>query len=412
MAAPNTHTERHGRHRSFRCRTALREPHRDRGVTAQRRFRRARASRPFARLDAPYCPVRGWREPEASVTHTASGSPGLPEPLSRAATRIALARSASSRAAALRIAAACFRSTGSATSLPRQRAVNQDHRISIALTGPNHSDQAQKVRGRAMRLPAWRASWCWPSCSEDGDDPSSAESAAPVATAAASPGTEPTAATAAPTTETEPTEATTTSAVPATTDAPTTTVSPQQIAIHRLAELQATGDRAGLALFVPLTPAYFYYEGVVLLSEFGDPVPPRRGTPVDGGIPHRRWADPRCVRVRRAGPHRDLSRNGVPLSTSVVGLGYQVEAGALTGTVHSVRAFDGDLQVVMLTTNGSDDDSSFYVDNYVQADGRQLPAMPTTSLSNTVRPGGDRFVRLSHRGRHSRRHVVRIARRR
>src|SRR4051794_41462614 len=69
-----------------------------------------------------------------------------------------------------------------------------------------------------------------------------------------------------------------------TTQASTTTVSPQDQAITALATYQSTGDRAGLALLSPLSPAYFYYDGLVILAEHGDPLEPSRTTPVTGGF--------------------------------------------------------------------------------------------------------------------------------
>jgi hypothetical protein len=168
-------------------------------------------------------------------------------------------------------------------------------------------------------------------------------------------------------------------------------VSPQDQAITALATYQSTGDRAGLALFSPLSPAYFYYEGLVILAEHGDPLEPSRTTPVTGGF---RISPPGGSTITldnftfdAAGLITDFNRNGTPVSDTVVGLGYSVEAGELTGLVHSARLFDGNLQVIMQTTNASTEDSSFYVDSYVQADGRQLEAIPTSSLSNTIRPG-------------------------
>lgn len=232
-------------------------------------------------------------------------------------------------------------------------------------------------------------------CGGDGDDENAATSVA------ASPSTTSLSAeTAAGSGTTEAHETVTSASTePATTVAPATTVTtappttvdrPTQV-IELLAEFQETGDPAGLALFAPLSPAAIYYDGVVLLEQFGEQFPPTSATPVDdGGFRITDSAGGSVVlddfKFDDAGLITDLSRDGVPVSQTVVGIGQTYNITGLAGTIHSARHFDGELRIVMKVESSSSFDAAFYLDSYV-VDGRQLSPIPTSSLSNTIRPG-------------------------
>ena len=81
----------------------------------------------------------------------------------------------------------------------------------------------------------------------------------------------------------------------------------------------------------------------------------------------------------------DLNRNGTPVSETVFPIGQVIEGidegEGVTGTIHSVRYFDGNLQFVTLTENNGTVEANISVDEYVSA-GQQL----SNVFANPVRP--------------------------
>lgn len=185
------------------------------------------------------------------------------------------------------------------------------------------------------------------------------------------------------------TEAPTTEA-PATTAAPTTTVDPQQRALDRLVNHFEMSDPRGLKLMAPGSPAYVYFEGLVLLNDFSpNPAGPASVTRTKSGMvitsqsPALRFTD---FRFDASGLITDFSRNGEPFSRSVIALGSVFEAGGLRTTLHSARRFDGVVQVLAVTINaGGVENGSSYLSTYVVG-GRQLN-VSSSSGGGDVFPG-------------------------
>jgi hypothetical protein len=194
----------------------------------------------------------------------------------------------------------------------------------------------------------------------------------------------PTTTTAAPTTTTE---APTTTTTTITTAAPTTTEpDPAADAIAAFTDAFESSDRAGLSLLAPGSPAFVYYEGVVLINET-DPIPVTNVTvdgdtiTVDQGLTLSEFV------FDADGLITDFNRNDVPVSRTVVASGAVFEGDdegrGIVGTVHSFRYFDGDLQVLVTTVNNSQVEGELRFEDYV-SEGRQFSNVFGNSVYPTV----------------------------
>ncbi|MGE0308255.1 MAG: hypothetical protein AB7Q27_21140 [Acidimicrobiia bacterium] len=195
----------------------------------------------------------------------------------------------------------------------------------------------------------------------------------------------PIATTAAPTTAVAPTttEAPTTSDAVTTSEAPTTTVDAASASIEALGQALKTSDPAGLALFAPGSPAFVYYEALVLMTETD---PQTVSTTVANGTISFSGGPTLSDFVFDAqGLITDMSRNDVPMSRTVAASGAvfegQDEGQGIVGTVHSFRMFDGNLQVVVTTVNNSQVEGELSFSDYV-SEGREF----SNVFSNSVRP--------------------------
>lgn len=182
-------------------------------------------------------------------------------------------------------------------------------------------------------------------------------------------------------------ERSTASGAPATSPPATTSPEPDpmQTLIGELVPLFEDVDASGLDYFQTGTSAYLYYESLVLL-EGPAPVPPDRvranedGMTLGGGV---ELAD---FGLNAAGKIEDMSRNGTPLSRTVVAGGVTFEGidegEGIIGEVHSFRHFDGVLQLIITTTNRSAVEGYLSFGDYVSG-GQQF----SQAIGNPVRPG-------------------------
>lgn len=134
--------------------------------------------------------------------------------------------------------------------------------------------------------------------------------------------------------------------------------------------LFAANDRGALDLTVPGSPAYLYTEGTQLLAESTTPAPDPETATVNGdsvSIAGVVFGD----FVVQDGKIADLSRNEKPISGSVApGDGTVYEAGGISGRIHSIRYFDGNLQFLITTTNSGPSKGWVQVTEYA-AEGKQ-----------------------------------------
>ena len=189
------------------------------------------------------------------------------------------------------------------------------------------------------------------------------------------------------------TTAPTTTAAPAPTDAPTTTeaettttsVDPGAALVEEFVDLLAAekmGD--ALALAVPDSGLAVYLSAAQL---FVDQVGAQQGVVSGGdGTYTVRWEDQQLTFsdfVIESGLIADMARDGAPLSTTVAASGATYEARGITGTVHSFRYFDGNLQVVVTAVNNSDDEGYLGFGDYVTG-GREFTNVFSCSIRPTV----------------------------
>ncbi len=161
--------------------------------------------------------------------------------------------------------------------------------------------------------------------------------------------------------------------------------------------LQGIADAVGdttldeLVLFAPNSAAFVYFQGLFLLTEF-DALGMHSGTSsvavsgntvvvVDDGLTFDN------VQLDAEGLVVDLNRNGVPLSNLVYPIGQIVEAEGVTGTIHSIRYFDGSLQVLTLIENNGTAEAHISSEEFI-SEGQHLvnlfvsPAGPTVVNAN------------------------------
>lgn len=179
--------------------------------------------------------------------------------------------------------------------------------------------------------------------------------------------------------------ATTTPEAPTTTEASTTAVDPSTDIIERFINHFAAQDFAeALALVVPGSGVAVYLGSTQLLV---DEISAPDGVIMGGDGTYRiRWGDQLITFsdfVIEGGLIADMSREGATLSTTVAASGATYEAQGITGTVHSFRYFDGDLQVVVTTVNNSDDEGYLGFIDYVTG-GRQFSNVFSYSVRPTV----------------------------
>lgn len=167
-------------------------------------------------------------------------------------------------------------------------------------------------------------------------------------------------------------------------DRESATVADSATALGALALFMNAPTVEGLAMSAVGSPAYVYLDSVRLIaanglfepanfSVSGDTLVQTGGTTLSNLV------------LDAQGLIVGLSRQGRPVSETVFPI-YQVvegtdEGAGVTGTIHSVRYFDGNLQFVTLTENHSNVEAYISVDEYVSA-GQQL----TNVFASPVRP--------------------------
>lgn len=175
-------------------------------------------------------------------------------------------------------------------------------------------------------------------------------------------------------------EVDTTVAITTTTAAPTTTT-PTTTTIDVTDEYQRllrTADPRLLELSSPGSPAYLYVEALIAGSALGRPSGP--GPRLDDF-------------VLDGGLVADFSREGVPLSGTVFALDAEVTAGDAIARAHSVRYFDGSVQIVALVDNTAGANNAYFQwEAYVAPDGRQFEFFPAAIPGDGVLAGANSIV--------------------
>lgn len=145
-------------------------------------------------------------------------------------------------------------------------------------------------------------------------------------------------------------------------------------------------ELSALADLAPATPAAAYFEGLAIVESSApsgnvDARAVRGGIQFTGGGP---FIDNFVVDAE--GRLVDFDREGTPVSQSIHLVNQQFTAGNATGLVHSVRRFDGNVQIVFsVTNNGADGTATLYFDDYA-VDGGQVD-VTYLSTNADARPG-------------------------
>ncbi len=177
---------------------------------------------------------------------------------------------------------------------------------------------------------------------------------------------------------------------------------------RKFAEAFANYDNSALDYLAPKSPAFVYADGTERLfaAETGD-LTPVTATPVDGGfdVGGAKLTD---FVFNAAGKITSMKRNGIGLNTTVLSIGKVItpakkDSDSYTGsasiTIHSIRYFDGDVQVMAILKNATDASAHIYWSGYVSNGSQATNAVTTTdALPGVTRMEQARFTKTTAGG--------------
>jgi len=174
------------------------------------------------------------------------------------------------------------------------------------------------------------------------------------------------------------------------------------------AEAFAGYDKAALRYLAPKGLAYVYADGTLLLSAaFPDEATPTTATPIYGGFD---IGDAKLIEFifDASGKIRSFKRNGVSLDKTVVAVGKVItpeknDSDSYTGsasiTIHSVRYFDSDVQLMAILKNDTNATAHIYWTGYVSNGSQATNAVTTPdTLPGVTRMEQARFTKTTAGG--------------